>query len=77
MHYENLKRVFPEYKKKFYITGSPIVDYWNTFKKKNNENNRSNAKSIEVKIKSEDDKFINKLKLKCKDKFEHYFNTYI
>lgn len=40
MHYENLKRVFPEYKKKFYITGSPIVDYWNTFKKKNNENNR-------------------------------------
>ena len=34
MHYENLKRIFPECKKKFYITGSPIVDYWNTFKKK-------------------------------------------
>lgn len=46
-------------------------------KKENNESNSSNVKSIEFKIKSENDKFVNKLKLKCKDKFEHYFNTYI
>jgi DNA repair exonuclease SbcCD nuclease subunit len=35
------------------------------------------SNNSEIKIKTEDDKFVNKLKTKCKDKFEHLFNKYI